>query len=233
MRTLPLILALTLSGAPLAHAERPAADRALDAARKPAAVLEFAKVRPGLTVGEYMPGKGYFTRVLAEAVGQTGRIEAFVPDEIARLAPDYLTAARAVAAEHPNVTVRTGATGAYAADAPLDLVLTVQNYHDLHTRYAPQGVSAPFNAAVFKALKPGGVYVVIDHRAPAGSGVTLSDRLHRIDPDAVRREVEAAGFVFDGESQVLANSADPKTASVFDPGVRGRTDQFALRFRKP
>lgn len=233
MRILPLILVFSLTGAPLAHAERPATDRALDAARKPAAVLDFAKVRPGQTVGEYMPGRGYFTRVLAEAVGDKGRVHAYVPEEIVRLVPDYLTAAKAVVAEQPNVTVKTGPTGAYAADAPLDVVLTVQNYHDLHTRYAPAGVAAAFNASVFKALKPGGLYVIVDHRAPAGSGVTLSDKTHRIDPEAVRKEVEAAGFVFDGESQMLANSADHKTASVFDPSVRGRTDQFALRFRKP
>jgi predicted methyltransferase len=233
MRYLSLVLALTLVAAPLAHAERPEADRKLDAARKPAAVLDFASVKPGTVVGEYMPGRGYFTRVLAEAVGRDGRVHAYVPEEIVRMVPDYLVAARAVAAEHPNVTVRTGPTGAYAADSALDVVLTVQNYHDLHTRYAPPNVSPAFNASVFKALKPGGLYVIVDHRATAGSGTTLSDRLHRIDPEAVRREVEAAGFVFEGASEILANPADARTMSVFDPSVRGATDQFALRFRKP
>lgn len=233
MRSLPLIFSFSLAVAPLAHAERPEADRKLDAARKPAVVLEFAGMKRGATVGEYMPGRGYFTRVLAEAVGKDGQVHTYVPAEIVRIAPDYLAAARAVAAEHPNVKMRTGPTGAYAAEAPLDVVLTVQNYHDLHTRYAPPNVSAAFNASVFKALKPGGLYVVVDHRAPAGSGTAFSDKLHRIDPDAVRREVEAAGFVFDGASEILANPADARTASVFDPSVRGATDQFALRFRKP
>lgn len=233
MRTTLLTLAVCLAAASAAHAERPAADRALDAARKPAEVLAFAQIRPGQAVGEYMPGGGYFTRVLAEAVGDAGRVHAFVPEEIVRLAPSYLTAANSVAAQNTNVIVRTGPTAAYAADGALDVVLTVQNYHDLHTRYAPQGVSAAFNAAVFKALKPGGLFVIVDHRAPAGSGLAMSDKLHRIDPEAVRREVEAAGFVFDGESELLANPADPRTASVFDAAVRGRTDQFALRFRKP
>jgi predicted methyltransferase len=233
MRPLTLVLALTLVAAPLAHAERPEADRKLDAARKPAAVLDFAGVRQGTVVGEYMPGRGYFTRVLAEAVGKGGWVHAYVPEEIVRIVPDYLVAANAIAAEHPNVTVRTGSTGAYAAGAALDVVLTVQNYHDLHTRYAPPNVSPAFNASVFKALKPGGLYVIVDHRAPVGSGTTLSDRQHRIDPDAVRREVEAAGFVFDAASEILANPADARTVSVFDPSVRGATDQFALRFRKP
>lgn len=233
MHTLFVILALSLPAAPMAHAERPEADRKLDAARKPAAVLEFGHVKPGMTVGEYMPGRGYFTRVLAEAVGRDGRIHAYVPEEIVRMVPHYLVAAKAVAAEHPNVTVRTGPTGAYGADAPLDVVLTVQNYHDLHTRYAPPNVAPAFNASVFKALKSGGFYVIVDHRAPAGSGTSLSDKLHRIDPEAVRRQVEAAGFVFDGASEMLANPADARTVSVFDPSVRGATDQFAQRFRKP
>lgn len=205
------------------------ADRARDSARKPAEVLDFAGVRPGWKVGEYTPGGGYFTRLLSPAVGGKGRVYAYPPDEIVRLSPNHLTDARATAAAAPlkNVVVVTGATTAFSAPEPLDLVLTVQNYHDLHTRYAVAGAPAGFNAAVFKALKVGGRYVIVDHRGDQ------PDRLHRIDPAQVRREVEAAGFVFEASSDVLANPADPRTAGVFDPSIRGRTDQFALRFRKP
>lgn len=204
-------------------------DRARDPVRKPAETLAFAEVRPGWKVGEYTPGGGYYTRLLSPAVGTKGRVYAYPPDEIVKLLPAHLTDARATAAAAPlkNVVVVTGPTAAFAAPELLDLVFTAQNYHDLHTRYAPPGAAAAFNAAVFKALKPGGRYVIADHRG------TDPDRLHRIDPAQVRREVEAAGFRFDGQSDLLADPADRHTASVFDPAIRGRTDQFLLRFRKP
>ena len=216
-----------------AAAPRPAADVARDPARKPAEVLAFAGVRPGWKVGEYTPGGGYFTRVLAAAVGADGRVYAYPPAEIVRLLPNHLTDAQAIAAAAPNVTVLTGPTAAFAAPEPLDLVFSAQNYHDLHTRFAPPGAAAAFNNAVFAALKRGGRYVIVDHAAQPGTGAAAADKLHRIDPAVVRAEIEAAGFVFDGEAAVLANPQDPRTASVFDPSVRGATDQFAYRFRKP
>jgi predicted methyltransferase len=223
-----LILLASLA-AVLTAPGRTDADGARDAVRRPAEVVAFAQVRPGWKVAEYTPGGGYFTRVLSPAVGAKGRVYAYPPDEIVKLLPGHLTDARANAAAAPlrNVTVLTGATTAFAAPEPLDLVFTAQNYHDLHTRYAVAGAPAAFNAAVFRALKRGGRYVIVDHRGDQ------PDRLHRIDPAQVRREVEAAGFVFEAESDVLANPADPRTASVFDPSIRGKTDQFALRFRKP
>lgn len=224
-----LIALLAAVAALLADPGRSDADRARDAARKPAEVLAFAQVRPGWTVGEYTPGGGYFTRLLSPAVGPKGRVYAYPPSEIVKLLPKHLADAQANAAAAPlkNVTVLTGTNGAFGAPEPLDLVLTAQNYHDLHTRYAPPGAAQAFNAAVFRALKPGGRYVIVDHRGAE------PDRLHRIDPAQVRREVEAAGFVFDGESAALADPADPGTAAVFDRAVRGKTDQFMLRFRKP
>jgi predicted methyltransferase len=224
-----MLALLAAVAAILAAPGRTDADRARDADRKPAEVLAFAQVRAGWKVGEYTPGGGYFTRLLSPAVGPTGRVYAYPPAEIVKLLPKHLSEAEANAAAAPlkNVTVLSGTNGEFGAPEPLDLVFTAQNYHDLHTRYAPPGAAQAFNAAVFRALKPGGRYVIVDHRGAE------PDRLHRIDPAQVRQEVEAAGFRFDGESQVLANPADPKTAAVFDPSVRGRTDQFALRFRKP
>jgi predicted methyltransferase len=121
-------------------------------------------------------------------------------------------------------------------DGPVDIVWTAQNYHDL---YNPMGPSAgppdllPINKGIFAALKPGGVYLIVDHSAPAGSGTADTKTLHRIDEAVVRRDVEAAGFVFEGASDVLRNPADPRTALVFDPSIKGKTDQFVLKFRKP
>ena len=115
----------------------------------------------------------------------------------------------------------------------LDLFWISQNYHDLHDRFmGPVDVKA-FNRAVYEALKPGGCYVVLDHSAAAGAPSDVTETLHRIDQSTVRSEIEAAGFKFDGHSALLANPADPRTASVFDASVRGHTDQFILRFRKP
>jgi predicted methyltransferase len=118
-------------------------------------------------------------------------------------------------------------------DKPVDLIWTVQNYHDLPNSGRGEAALTAFNAAVFKALKPGGIYVVIDHAAPAGSGLSDTDTLHRIDPAIVKKEVLAAGFVFAGESKVLANPKDDHTLKVFDAKIRGVTDQFVFKFRKP
>jgi predicted methyltransferase len=109
-------------------------------------------------------------------------------------------------------------------------VFTAQNYHDLHN--FPVDVVA-FNRTILDSLKPGGLYVVLDHSAPAGSGLADTKTLHRIDADVVKQEVTAAGFEFVGASDVLANAADSRTAAVFDPSIRGKTDQFILKFRKP
>jgi predicted methyltransferase len=219
----------------VAGENRPAADRARDPARQPAEVLRFAGVRRGQKIGEYMPGGGYFTRILAKAVGPAGKVYAFQPSEIVKLQPKYLTDIEAVAAGAPvaNIVVISAATDRFAAPEPLDLVLTVQNYHDLHTRFAAPGAAAKFNAAVYRALKPGGAYVVVDHRAAAGSGLAVADSLHRIDPAIVKAEVLAAGFRLDAESPFLETAADPLTANVFAPAIRGKTSQFALKFRKP
>ena len=112
-------------------------------------------------------------------------------------------------------------------------MFTSQNYHDYHDPFMGPVDMAAFGKQVFGALKPGGVFVVIDHVAPAGSGIADTDTLHRIDPAVVKKEMEAAGFVFDGESDVLHNATDPHTAAVFDKSIRGSTDQFIYRFRKP
>ncbi len=221
--------------AAVADAGRPATDRQRDASRLPAEVLAFAGVREGWRVGEYMPGGGYFTRILARAVGPAGHVLAYQPAEIVRMRPAFLTEIQAAAAEPGmgNVSVVSAPTRDFAAPEPLDLVFTVQNYHDLYGPFAADGTGAAFDRAVFAALKPGGIYLVIDHHAAAGTGLGGAGQQHRIERRAVIDAITGAGFVLDGESDLLANPDDPLTASVFDPPIRGHTSQFMLRFRKP
>ena len=218
--------------AAVADAGRPPADTARDAARKPAQMLTFAGVKPGDSVLELLPGGGYFTRLLSKAVGPSGHVYAMAPDP---KSGDAEPAAAAIAADpaYKNVTVIGTAPGATLALPALDVVWTAQNYHDFHLSRLHLDVTA-LDKMWLSKLKPGGVLLVIDHAALAGSTVVeTADKLHRIDPAVVRQEVTGAGFTFDGESQVLRNAADPHTALVFDPSIRGKTDQFVFRFRKP
>jgi predicted methyltransferase len=130
------------------------------------------------------------------------------------------------------VTVVQQAFTTLTVPEPLDLIWTSQNYHDLHLARFKLDV-ASVNRQIFNALKPGGVYVVLDHSARARAEIGVADTLHRIDQAIVRRELEAAGFVYDGELDVLRNPADTRELPVFDPKVRGHTDQFVMRFRRP
>lgn len=246
--TVAVLAALALAGA-AAHAEaqasgayaaavadpaRPAADRARDAARHPAELLAFARVAPGQTVVDLIPGGGYFTRLFSAAVGPSGHVYAVVPDKLAADHPQAVEAIHTAADGLPNVTVRVDPLSAAPPRAGLiDLVWTSQNYHDVHNPKLPPGDALVMDKAIFAALKPGGAFVVVDHAAAPGSGARDAGTLHRIDPEVVTREATAAGFRPCGASEVLRNPADAHTASVFDPSIRGRTDQFALRFCKP
>ena len=218
--------------AALADPARPAEDRARDEARHTAETLAFARVAPGQKVTDMIIGGGYFTRIFSAAAGPDGRVTAWQPAEFIGFQASYGESLDAVDAL-PNVDAIRVSLASPELPAGQDLVFTAQNYHDLHLAMASADTAAKVNAAVFNALKPGGLYVIIDHHAAAGSPLTAADTLHRIDIEAVKREVTAAGFVLDAESDRLANPADPLTASVFDPSIRGRTSQFMLRFRKP
>ncbi len=218
-------------GAAIADSGRPADDTAKDALRKPEAILQFAKVRDGETVLELIPGGGYFTRLLSKAVGPSGTVYAASPP-----VQNMGAKAEAIAADprYTNVKAVPLDASTLGPDSPkVDLIFTAQNYHDLHLTMAHQDVPA-FDKYLFGKLKSGGLLIVIDHIAAAGAPVTeTADTLHRIDPTAVLKEVEAAGFVFDGQSDVLRNANDTHLVKVFDPAIRGRTDQFVFRFRKP
>lgn len=245
-RALLLTFAAALALSPMAAAQtpsqdyaavlasdiRPAEDRARDAARHTAETLAFAQVQPGQKIVDMIIGGGYFTRIFSAAVGPEGRVTAWQPAEFIGFQASYgesLTEVDALA----NVDAIRSPIGTPEFPSGLDLVFTAQNYHDLHLDPFAEDTAARVNAAVFQALKPGGLYVVIDHDAAAGSDLAAADSLHRIDIEAVKREVTAAGFVLDGESDLLAVAADPRTANVFDASIRGRTSQFMLRFRKP
>ncbi|MEO8808778.1 MAG: class I SAM-dependent methyltransferase [Rhodanobacter sp.] len=208
------------------------ADKHEDARRKVTLVMTFAEVKPGQKVLELVPGSGYWTRVFSAIVGPAGHVYTIWPEEMMQhLVKDYANWQTLVSTpQYKNVTLLKEPAEEVRVPQEVDLVFTSQNYHDYHD-FAVN--IAAFNKHVFAALKPGGLFVVIDHVAPAGSGIADTNTLHRIDPAAVKREVEAAGFVFDGQSNALRNPADPHTATVFDKSIRGHTDQFIYRFRKP
>ncbi|WP_417230428.1 methyltransferase [Brevundimonas sp.] len=218
--------------AALADPVRTDADRARDAARHTAETLAFAQVAPGQSIGDMIIGGGYFTRAFSAAVGPEGHVTGWQPAEFVAFAAVYAQALIDIA-DLANVTAIDSPLATPAWPEDLDLIFTAQNYHDLHLDVVPADAAARINAAAFAALKPGGLYVVIDHVAAAGSDLEVADQLHRIDPAKVRAEVEAAGFVLDGEDDALINPDDPLTANVFDPSIRGHTSQFMLRFRKP
>lgn len=220
----------------VADPSRPDSDTTRDADRKPVQTLVFAGVKSGDKVADYVADAGYFTRLFAGVVGPTGHVYAVEPTAFFKFEHFVKAVAELqdYAVAHPNVTVTTAAAlEGLRFPEKLDLFWISRNYHDLHDTFMGPVDIAAFNKAVYDDLKPGGFYVVLDHSAAPGAAADVTETLHRIESSTVRREVEAAGFKFDSESSVLANPADPRTARVFDPTIRGHTDQFILKFRKP
>jgi predicted methyltransferase len=216
--------------AALADARRPDADRERDALRHPAEVMAFTGVQPGWRIADIGPGGGYYSRLFAVAVGDGGRV--YAVDRAGT--PERPRPMAAVAPTYSNVTHLTDGYQGWSTGEPLDAVFVSQIYHDWF--YPQLSLDVPaLNRAIYEALKPGGVYVIIDHAAASGHTIDPNPQtdLHRIDQAQVIREVTAAGFVLDSESQVLRNPADDRTVRVFEGDIRGRTDQFVLRFRKP
>ena len=189
----------------------------------------------GSTVMDVWPGNGDWTRLFSDIVGPEGRVYSFVPAELAHFKSDPV-GQHADAGEGAGAGERGGRLGRpRGAAGELAIpgcrvaapVLPRSPYRPCPGRGA---TAAAFNRAVYERLKPGGFYVIVDHVAAAGTGTSHAESLHRIEPAAVREEVEAAGFVLDAESTVLANKADPHSAKVFDPSIKGETDRFAYRF---
>jgi predicted methyltransferase len=214
-------------------ADRPAADKMRDADRHPAETLAFSTVKPGDQVFELVGAGGYYTRLLSTIVGPMGKVTVTVPETQLQARPESAAPLKNLALEpgHWNVVVLAQPVGTPQMQAGVlaDVVWTTLNYHDFHNPgMFSAGDMALFNKYVFDALKPGGVFLVVDHVAAPGSGFSATQSLHRIDPEAVKAEITKAGFVFDGESKVLARPNDPHTARSDD-----KSDQFIFRFRKP
>ena len=205
---------------------------------KQSELIQFLRVDAGSTVIDVYPGDGAWTRLFSSIVGPEGRVYSFVPAEVAHFSNDPVGRMRTLANEPERGNVEAVSADLVAMSEvtqPADVVWLHLFYHDLHTplMQAKGATAAEFNRAVYKRLKSGGAYVIIDHAAAAGAGASNAQSLHRIDPAFVREEVEAAGFVLNAESNMLANKDDPHTIKVFDPSIKGATDRFAYRFVKP
>jgi predicted methyltransferase len=219
----------------LADTNRPARDRSRDKRDHIGEVLAFASIAPAEIVADFMPFRGYYTRLFATLVGVAGRTYAIVPEELTRI--ERIAKGRAeiagFAASEPTIELASGPVAqAGALPEPVDLFWISENYHDLHNAFIARVDIGAFNTAVLGALKPGGRLIIIDHVAAKGAPRDVTENLHRIEPAVARREIEAAGFKWDGESDALANSADRHASSIFARGIRYHTDRFIHRFRK-
>jgi predicted methyltransferase len=228
---------VSIYAAAVASNARPESDRARDAGRKPAAVLEFLGIEPGMTVLDMFTGGGYYAEIIADVVGEEGKVIAqsnqaylgFVGDAFEeRFGSGRLTNVEVLMAENNELSLE--------ADT-LDAVMLVQSFHDLYLSDPENGwpaIDGPaFLAELKKGLKPGGFVAVIDHAAEAGAPSDTGNTVHRIDPAIVTADMEAAGFVLDGQSDILRNPDDDLSKIVFDPELRGKTDRFIMRFKNP
>lgn len=220
----------------VADPKRPAADTSRDAQRLPAELMEFAGIKPGMTVVDLLPGGGYFTRPFANAVGPKGHVYAYFgpqyDDRLTKAGTDPNNQFRDIKAQYPNVGTIHGPLNQFVTPVLVDVVWTADNYHDVHNKSYAADV-AGMNKAIFNSLKHGGVYVIVDHRAAKGAGAAATEALHRVDEDIVKREVEAAGFKLVAESKLLTRPGDDNTKRVFEEGEHDHTDQMVLKFRKP
>jgi predicted methyltransferase len=220
--------------------ERSPADRAEDAWRKPREVLAFMEAAPGQRVLDFYAGPGYYSELLSRVVGPKGSVLVYNNELYAQAAYSGLMK-RLGRNRLPNTKMLKEASNYLTLEpASLDRVLFVQVYHDLY--WQPGGSPEPMGdpkkvlAILFAALQPNGLVVVVDHVAnetPRQELTSVANRLHRIDPRAVRADFEQAGFVFAGESDAFKNTNDDHTLSVFNPAVRRQTDQFIYKFRRP
>jgi predicted methyltransferase len=213
---------------------RPANEKARDADRKSAEIVALTGVKPGQNVADVFPGGGYYTRIFAKVVGPKGHVYGMVPGDLSERSfhPSDLVKKLAAEPGYENVSLATDPLTSWNPTPKLDLIFISQFYHDMHNPgFGGPDIAAEDNG-LFNALKPGGILFIIDHSAP-GTGVSTTNTLHRIDEEAVEKELKAAGFKQVLESDVLKNPADPHTKNVFDPSIRGHTDQFVLKFQRP
>jgi len=211
---------------------RPASARVQDSYRKPAGILAFSGIGPGDLVVEIQPASGYFTALLSRVVGPAGGVFAIDSERLFEFMPTQREVFPEYAARDPRENVRYQPQRLDELELPdnLDQVWMLQFYHDTIWLGVDR---AAMNRSFFEHLKPGGVYLVIDHHGLPGAGESIARDLHRVDAGTVRTEIERAGFVLEAESDLLANPEDPRTDSIFDDQRRGRTDQFVWKFVKP
>src|SRR6185295_10877976 len=215
----------------LANTTRPQAQRDDDGRRKPAEVIKFLGIKSGDHVADLLTGGGYWTRILVPLVGPSGKVYAGNNPFFARFYNDPFTALLAEPAFKGVVRIDGPVDKiALPSDGSLDAVLMVMAYHDIFLTDEDRGA---LNKKVFAALKPGGVYGIIDHEAGAGAGATKIKDLHRIEKKVVVDEIKAAGFNLAGEADFLKNPADDHSAKIFDKSISGKTDRFVLKFEKP
>src|SRR5437763_4342068 len=246
MRSIAFLLAPLIVAAPLlaaspkiastiaaavADPNRPKDQRDADALRKPAETLVFSGVRPGMTVGEFYPGGGYFTRMISDVVGPKGHVYGIENDRWkgAVDANKELVAS----GKWKNVSMDVQPFGTVNFPKPVDIAWVTQNYHDL--KIAKYGIvdTLAFDRAVYKALKPGGIFFILDHQGAPGLTDADIEKLHRINRDVVVKEVTSAGFKLVDEGDFLRRPGDDHTKPIFDESIRGHTDQYALKFVKP
>jgi predicted methyltransferase len=211
----------------------PPPDAVSDPTLKGPEVVKFMGLKPGDKVADIVPGK--FARLFSMTVGPKGKVYAVEVAEVVKAHPAALTGIQALAAAVPdkNIEVMSPPVNAMALPKGLDAVFIRQNYHDLYDPFMGPADVPGFDKAVYDALKPGGEFVILDHSAAKGSGVDATNTLHRIDPDRVIADVVKAGFKLEAQSDIFANPADDRTKLVFNPAIRGKTDQFLFKFRKP
>jgi predicted methyltransferase len=217
---------VNIAGA-IADSNRPQTDKDLDAQRKPAEMLAFAGVKAGDKVLEFVPGRGYVTRLLAKAVGTAGHVYAAnLPtfNEALKAGVDPIIASPV----YGNVSKVEQRFSEIRTPEPVDVAWISENYHDFKNMGQFSTDTSAMDRAVFAALKPGGTFIITDYVAAAGSGARDTQSLHRIDPEVIKREVAAAGFALEAEGNALMNPTD-------DLAVRSKqgASQVMFRFRKP
>ena len=228
---------VSIYAAAVANPARLDGDADRDAGRQPAAVMEFLGIGRGDHILEMFAGAGYYTELLSHVVGEDGSVTAHVNTPVLNFAGDKFPA-RHADNRLPNVEILMAENNELSLPADrFDAVTIIQNYHDLYWESEEYGwvrVEVPaFLTEIYKALKPGGTLGIVDHAAETGSPAETGGTLHRIDPAIVIADLEAAGFILDGKTDLLYGGLDDYSKSVFDPAVRGKTDRFVLRFRKP
>jgi predicted methyltransferase len=246
MRALALALLLATTATPVAFAkpatiasavaakDRPADAVAQDTSRKPAAILKFMGLKPDMKTFDLLTGTGYYAEIMGRAVGPKGSVTAYSP---ANYNPEPIKAAFATLTPRvPNVRLVNNPADAFAPNS-YDFTMIHLNYHDFYFESEKFNIPRTDPDVVLKTLfatmKPGGIVAVIDHVGPAGDTRAIVDKVHRIDPETVKADFKRAGFVLVGTSDLLRVPADDHSKNVFDPAIRGKTDRFAFRFRKP